>query len=187
MFTLPYINDYNQINYGENIKKRFQTSLQESYAKKTKKLLSKRSPDYSQKSTSPDNNSSLHSWIRQQGGGHTNTKISLLKSKPKHEYSFLIEKDINNFNNRTGTTNTIISTTTNKTSNTTSVLRSNTPRPNSFHQKCIDDVLKSNEPKNHYINDPKELVYIKSLPYLKLSILGIGKTNKCLWELKNIE
>ena len=40
MFTLPYITDYNnQIPYGEKIKKRFQTNLQDSYAKKTKKLL----------------------------------------------------------------------------------------------------------------------------------------------------
>ena len=196
MYTLPYINEFtsnynNPASYAERVKKRFQTNLQDSYVKKSKNILYKYTPhkDYElDRSATPhrNNSSSLNSWIRQQGNTHVNSGKPLLsKLRPKYEYSFVTEgsTSINNFHERIGTTDTSITTTTTATNN--NVVRANTPKMNAFHCKCIDDVLKINEPKNQLINDPKELIYIKSLPYLKVSIVGVGRTKGCLWELRS--
>jgi hypothetical protein len=166
-YSTFYSTTYSQLNtnisYGEKIKKHFQTNLQSSYVKKSKKLLVKRPQDDSNNESSliiarkPAD--SLNSWIRQQGGGHSS---DILLSKLQQRTKITINESNSNEN--------IID------------MSRTTPKP--FHLKCIDDVLKYNEPKNMFIDDPKELLYIKKLPYLKLSILGVGKTKDLLWQLK---
>lgn len=51
---------------------------------------------------------------------------------------------------------------------------------NLFYSRCIDDIVKLNEPNFHMYDVPKELTYVQNIPNLKYSTVGAG----CLWEIE---
>ena len=114
-------------------------------------------------------NELLNSWIRQQGSGNKLGQ-QFSKSSKRRLSKYLNVNKNDNENNYIKLP--VIESKTDKLLNT-------------YHTKWIDDVLKHNEPRNHLINDPKELIYLKKLPDLKMSVIGIGKTKDYVWELKN--
>ena len=171
--------ELNDIPYGERLKKRFQENIQSSFVKKSRKLLAKRQQQQLPLENNLNESTTLNSWIRQQGGG---SEIA----KQRTRFS-----GISNNNNNSkilteiSTDNNIEMT--NQNGNSTYFRIPTTPKPvSTFHLKCIDDVFKHNEPKDMFIDDPKELIYIKKLPFLKLSIFGVGSIKDYLWELKNV-
>jgi hypothetical protein len=54
---------------------------------------------------------------------------------------------------------------------------------NAFFTKCIEDVVKSNHPNKLIFNEPRELKYVHSLPYLKYVTYGSGKCSDCKWKI----
>lgn len=149
--------------------------------------------------------SSLNSWIRQQGTTISEKPIkqSNTKKSTKKSVKFLnttnIEASNVNINDTNGVEDNTLNNFTNNSAHSSAdssegsnsnkyndLLECPTPKPvKSFHSKCIEDIMKCNEPADLMLIDPKELVYIKKIPQLKLSIFGIGKSRSSLWQIKN--
>lgn len=63
--------------------------------------------------------------------------------------------------------------------------RCRTPKPSVFYQKCIDDVCESNQPKDLKLVLPRELTYVRSLPFIKYVTYGTGKCfDGSVWQIK---
>ena len=60
-----------------------------------------------------------------------------------------------------------------------------TPQPlNSFYMKCIEDVIKSNQPqKLVFKTEPTELVFVNSEPFFTYITFGTGKNIKNIWKI----
>ena len=61
---------------------------------------------------------------------------------------------------------------------------SRTPDPSSFYLRCIDDVIRSNQPSKQIYDEPSELTYVQSLPHLKYVTFGCGRTLTNLWKIQ---
>jgi hypothetical protein len=60
-----------------------------------------------------------------------------------------------------------------------------TPYPaNLFYQRCINDVLLSNQPKELRLTEPRELKYERSKPYLTYLTYGCGKSKNYVWKIE---
>ena len=55
---------------------------------------------------------------------------------------------------------------------------------NLFYSRCIEDVIRINEPQMHIFDAPKELTYVQSIPYLKYVTYGSGKAVDCIWQIE---
>ena len=127
--------------------------------RKSKKILARRPTQLQTEKQKEPSIHSLNSWIRQQGS----TLMLNEKWENSRCFNYLIKTSIKN----------------------KLPIIQKQEFFNKYHLKCIHDVLEHNEPRHMSINDPKELIYIKQLPNLKMSVIGIGRTNEILWELKN--
>jgi hypothetical protein len=138
------------------------------------KLLHKRQNQIYESSKIIDNNNSnyfakqnnlLNSWIRQQG--HTNEMLPKIRKKARLSKYLGVNNGVNN--------------------QLPSIIQGKDKLLSTYYSKCIDEVFKQNEPRNnlYLIDDPKELVYLKKLPEIKMSVRGIGKTKDSVWEITN--
>ena len=111
-------------------------------------------------------NELLNSWIRQQG--HSEDLLPKIKKKRKFSKYLNVNGDSSD-------------------AKLPLIVQGKDKLLNIYHNKCIDEVFKHNEPRNrlNLIDDPKELVYLKKLPEIKMSVRGIGKTKDYTWEISN--
>jgi hypothetical protein len=132
--------------------------------------------------------STLNSWIRQQGAiqlpkiettkqraPNLSTPLSIPSQTPKRSDRF-----ITTLNRMTCATRRDGSKNTHETLKTTDFT------PHSFYLECINEVHRINRPDKMYLSDPKELVYVQNLPNLKFYTFGHGKLINSIWEIKNI-
>lgn len=62
--------------------------------------------------------------------------------------------------------------------------RSKTPNASFFYQKCIDEVTESNHPNDMEFRVPRELAYVRSIPYMRYVTYGTGNCNDSVWQLE---
>jgi hypothetical protein len=55
--------------------------------------------------------------------------------------------------------------------------------PNSFYLKCINDVININQPQNLELYEPRELRYVKSIPFFKYITYGTGSSVNTVWKI----
>ena len=129
----------------------------------------------------------LNSWVRQQGNAHT-TAIFGTSSKASEARSpndRLRLPKLDRAFDSASSNESLKAAQRAKKKRVTDPASCKTPNPcNQFYAKCIDDVLKCNEPKKMKLVMPRELRYVKNLPFLKYTAFGCGKSIDCLWQIE---
>lgn len=69
--------------------------------------------------------------------------------------------------------------------NETPIRNIQTPFPTkSFYSRCIEDVVDSNMPENMNLKRPRELEYIRNMPFYKYITFGCGESCENFWQIK---
>lgn len=172
-------------------------------------LIAKSKPKLEKETSSP-----LNSWFRQQGGSFNMSKQSSssnslflpklktsndlissssnssaqVVSKSKKEKSSKFNSSTNLRNNNTNTNSIYFSTSSYMNMDERDLESRDyvkTPQPaNSYYQQCIDDVFKSNQPEKLKLTAPRELKYVRSIPFFKYVTFGSGKSFNCIWQIE---
>lgn len=157
-----------------------------------------------------DQESPLNSWFRQQGGSFLSSSSSSSKtsksmglrlprlSNPSTNSGKASQDKKENikakkFNNSTNLKNSSTNSAYFNSSSTYSNFDdkeeasrdTRTPQPtNLYYQQCIDEVFKSNLPEKLKLIAPRELKYVRSIPFFKYVTFGSGKSFGCIWQIE---
>lgn len=124
--------------------------------------------------------SPLEFWFRRQGTSNT-----LIESKNSKLRLPRIVEDIDETKKKTAQLGKTSSAKLNSIKNSKkNIYRSKTPNSNFFYERCIEDVFESNHPRDLKFDLPRELVYVRSLPFLKYVTYGTGKSFESRWKLE---
>jgi hypothetical protein len=143
--------------------------------------------------------SPLNSWFRQQGASNripslssynnlrrSTSNIQSFNQKNLNNSSTSLNKKIPNLINANFNAKNDF----NQTRSFTYIKHSEPPKTpipaNLFYQRCINDVLLSNQPKELRLIEPRELKYEKSKPFLTYITYGCGKSKNYVWRIEKL-
>lgn len=133
--------------------------------------------------------SDLDLWFRRQGINksaldfESPSRIKLPRIREVNEPTNIVNSNANNNNKQCSKISSqFISNSNPNFSSTKPTDRCRTPHL--FYQRCIDEVTDVNHPDDLDLKLPRELVYVRSLPFIRYVTYGTGKCFNSMWQLE---